>query len=258
MGHDWYGDTRARRIRQLLDAHPKASIADFAAMQFDDLDLTAKALLPRLAAIEPRLTQWDGRADRDRPEPLIFNAWMIGFHRQLLASLDAADSGAAAPWPDLVTAALTPGNTLCGDGCDAMLRSSHDRAMAELTRRFGPDPAAWRWGAAHEAVFATLALRAIPVVGGWAEGRIAQSGDDSTLQRGGVQPNTLESIHGAAYRGVYDLSDLERSRFILSPGQSGNPVSDFARNLMGKWRDGDTISISAVPQSVSVSIRLVP
>lgn len=258
LGHDWNGDTRARRIRQLLDAHPKAGVDDFTAMQFDDLDLTAQALLPRLAAIEPRLAHWNARADRTRPEPLIFNAWMIEFNRMLLASHDASNSAAAASWPDLVTAALRPGNALCGVQCDAMLRESHDRAMDALARRFGPNPADWRWGAAHQAVFDTIALRAVPLLGRAAAARIAQSGDDSTLQRGGVRQDTLESVHGAAYRGVYDLADLERSRFMVSPGQSGDPISPLARNMMSKWRNGDTISISAEAKSVSVSIRLIP
>jgi penicillin amidase len=242
----------------MLDAHPKATVADFAAMQVDDVDLTAQALLPHLLSIEPRLDGWNGRADRDAAQPLIFNAWMIAFNRLLLASLGVTDNAAAAPWPDLVSAALSPSSTLCSDGCVAMLRDSHDRAMASLSQRFGADPAAWRWGNAHEAVFATLALRAIPVLGKLAEARIAQSGSDSTVGRGGVQQSSLESVHGAAYRGVYDLADLERSRFIVAPGQSGHPISTFARNFVGKWRDGDTLTISAQPASVSANIRLTP
>ncbi len=258
LGRDWFGDTRARRIRAMLDAHPKATIADFTAMQVDDLDLTAQSILPRLIAIEPLLAEWDGRADRDASQPLIFNAWMIAFKSQLLAALAAGDGAAAAPWPDLITAALSPGSSLCPETCETMLRESHDRAMAALSQRFGPDPTKWQWGRAHEAVFATLALRAIPVLGRLAEARIAQSGSDSTVGRGGVQQTSLESVHGAAYRGVYDLSDLERSRFIVAPGQSGNPISFFARNFVGNWRDGDTITISKATASVSATIRLSP
>ena len=47
-----------------------------------------------------------------------------------------------------------------------------------------------------------------------------------------------KSVHGASYRGVYDLADLDRSLFIVTPGQSGNPLSRHARDFLTRWRDG--------------------
>ena len=76
-----------------------------------------------------------------------------------------------------------------------------------------PDPAAWRWGSVHQAVFAHPFLASIPVLGALTTSRIAVPGDGSTLYRGGTN-DALESVHGASYRGVYDLADLDRSLFI--------------------------------------------
>lgn len=264
LGHDWFSDTRARRIRQMLDATPKPSAADFAAMQVDDLDLVAVALLPKLRPIAPILAQWDGRMRLDSAGALLFNAWMIDFSHSLLDTLHVPLSNAAAtaPWPDLVRAALAPASheqaALCADECDAMLRASYDRTIAALRARFGADAEKWRWADAHQAVFPALALRAVPVLGSLVEGRIGAIGSDSTVGRGGVRSGTLEAIHGAAYRGVYDLSDLDRSLFMIAPGQSGDPVSVLARNFLRKWRDGGTISIPSRPSSVAVHIRLAP
>jgi len=261
LGRDWYSDIRARRIRQMLDAKPKPDVADFARMQVDDLDLVAMELLPKLLAIEPDFAGWDGRMTVDAAQPLIFNAWMPEFTHTLLFALDVPESewDAVAPWPDLVRSALgAGGSTLCGDRCEAMLRASHQRAIARLSQRFGADRAGWHWGNAHQVVFVPSALRAIPWLGRLIEARIAEAGDDSTVGRGGLRTDTLEAVHGASYRGVYDLADLERSRFMVVPGQSGDPASHLARNFMREWRDGHTIVIRHQPDTISAHIRLTP
>lgn len=257
LGRDWYGDTRARRIRQMLDATPRASVADMVRMQSDDLDLIAVELLPRLRRIAPELAAWDGRMDRDRAEPLIYEAWMEEAHRLLLAELHVPEAAqaATAPWPDLLRQAFAPEGRLCQD-CDRLLAESHTRAIATLAARFGADQTQWRWGAAHQAVFAHPLLRLVPVLGRLIEGRIEQNGGNSTVGRGGVRSGTMDSIHGAAFRGVFDLADLDRSRVMVAPGQSGHPASFLARNFVRNWRDGDTVTLSAEPLSVSATIRL--
>ncbi len=55
----------------------------------------------------------------------------------------------------------------------------------------------------------------------------------------------MQSVHGASYRGVYDLADLDRSLFMITPGQSGNPFSSHARDFVLRWRDGATITLGA-------------
>ncbi len=261
LGRDWCGEDRARRIRAMLDASPKATAGDFSAMQNDSLDLAAADLLPLLQPLTGLLDGWDGRMGRAAGQPLIFVAWMEEFTRLLLAANQVPDSGlaAVAPWPDLVRHALSPaGAPLCHGDCQAMLRTSLDTALASLRRRFGPDPAAWRWGAAHEAVFAHPVLRAVPVLGPLIEARIAADGGDSTVNRGGVRDGSFEDVHGASFRGVYDLADLERSRFMVVPGQSGHPASRWARNFVPRWRDGESFTIPSRPASVAVRIRLLP
>ncbi len=44
-------------------------------------------------------------------------------------------------------------------------------------------------------------------------------------------------MHGAGYRGVYDFSDLENSRFAMPLGQSGNMLSPWARNFVQRWQN---------------------
>ena len=138
-----------------------------------------------------------------------------------------------------------------------MLRDALREATGDLSARFGDDPAAWRWGEVHQAVFAHPILRAIPVLGSLTTISIPSPGDDNTLDRGGFNA-AFQSVHGASFRGVYDLADLDRSLFMVTPGQSGNPFSAHARDFVLRWRDGATITLGLTAAQVTGTVRLTP
>lgn len=275
MGQTWFDDARARRIRALLDETAHHTLDSFGAMQMDVADLIARDLLPTLRAVPPEalpaegparaalalLTGWDGEMTRDAPQPLIFSAWMLRFHTALLDHIGVPPAGRAgvAPWPQLLPYALSPaGAHWCGGDCTKLLADSLAASTAGLAARFGADPAKWRWGTAHQAVFAHPVLRTLPMLERLAEIAIPTPGGDNTLDRGGVDPATYVSIHGPEYRGIYDLSDLDRSRFVMAPGQSGNLFSPLARSFLLRWRDGGSVALGREPDNVAVRITLKP
>jgi len=239
-------------------------------MQVDVRSSFARQVLPALLAVTPSepggasgkalalLRDWDGTMAMDAPQPLIFNAWMDRFNELVLrdAGIPLRDSG---PQADFVAFVLSPdGAHWCNGDCTTLLRSALDVAVKELSARFGADPAAWRWGLAHQAVFAHPVLRAIPILGRLTTITIPSPGDDTTVDCGTPVPNQFQSVHGPSYRGVYDLADLDRSLFMLAPGQSGNPLSRYSRNFVERWRDGATITIGPQPDRVTATIRLTP
>ncbi len=270
MGHDTFSDWRARRIRTLLtgtgqpgsepENTPKHSTSDFAAMQVDTVSTYAAALLPRLRVVPgaPRvLRDWDGAMTENAPQPLIFSAWMQAFQKAILAKA-GIPLWAASPVFEFVPFVLSPeGASWCGGDCAPLLKSTLDSTMASLASRFGSDPAAWRWGAVHQAVFAHPVLRSIPLLGRLTEARIAMPGDGTTLDCGGTN-EALEAVHGPSFRGVYDLADLDRSLFMMAPGQSGNPLSRHARDFLTRWRDGAMVMLPSQPVETSGIIRLEP
>ena len=260
MGRDTFRDWRARRIRTLLDSAPKFSTSDFAAMQVDVVSTYAAALLPTLRVVPgaPQvLRDWDGAMTENAPQPLIFSAWMQAFHRAVLAKRGLS-LAASSPVFEFVPFVLSPeGESWCDGDCGPLLKSTLDSTMSALAARFGPDPNTWRWGTVHQAVFAHPFLRPLPILGALTTSRIAVPGDGTTLDRGGTD-DALESVHGASYRGVYDLADLNRSLFIVTPGQSGNPLSRHARDFLTRWRDGAMILLGPQPVEVSGVLRLEP
>ena len=86
FGRDWEEAFRARRIQQFFDSTDKHSLESSAAMQADHTSLAALALLPLLESIKPDderarqalalLAGWGGVMDKDRAEPLIFEAFL--------------------------------------------------------------------------------------------------------------------------------------------------------------------------------------
>lgn len=267
LGGDTFGAWRARRIREMLSRSDRHTPADFAAMQVDIINTFARQMLPTLLAVpgitgQPAtaialLRDWDGSAARDKPQPLIFNAWMDAFHRAVLRRA-GLDVGLGAPVSDFMAFVLSPaGSHWCGGDCAPLLRDTLASAMQELGARFGENPGSWRWGDAHPAVFAHPVLRNLPLLGRLSTISIPSSGDDGTVDRGGTN-SLFQSVHGAAYRGVYDLADLDRSLFMITPGQSGNPFSPHARDFVIRWRDGATIPLGPVAASISGTVQMTP
>ena len=280
LGRDWFGDWRAQRIRELLDAQPLHSVEDFARMQVDASSLYAVDLLPRLLAVAPPpglptaalalLRGWDGTMAVNRPEPLIFDAWMRRFLADVLAR-NAVPASTVVPRDEFTAWVLTPAGASqgasqkalwCGGDCAPMLATALDEATRELSRRYGSDPSRWRWGDTHQAVFAHPILGRLPVIGPLLTVRVEQPGGNETLFRGGMAPGTFDAVHGAEYRGVYDLADPDRSVFVAVPGQSGNPLSRHAQDMLGRWLRGDGVRLGPEPrmaaQRAEQTVELVP
>jgi penicillin amidase len=269
LGRDWHAPWRARRIHQLLDARPHQSVSDFEAMQRDDVSVLAQDILPIFAAL-PRqpgqageaqalLATWHGAMDESAPQPLIFNAAIQLFVTQVLqaAHVPERDSG---PWAGFAAFLLTPqGGAWCGGDCrPALARALHD-SVVQLAQQYGGVPASWRWGEAHKAVFSHPILGDLPVLGAVASRRVPVAGDDTTLFRGGSGIlSDFSARHGAGYRGIYDLGDMERSRFVATPGQSGNIFSPHAWDMLKLWQAGTTVTIPESPDTVSATIALYP
>ena len=264
MGADGFGDWRARRIRALLDARPKHDRTEFAAMQMDVVSDLAIEILPALLATRPAdaasvrvleaLRRWDGSMRLNLSEPLLFNAWMRRFRADILDSLGIPDAPVG-PVTDIVGQALARGGAaLCGGDCGPLLARSLSETAAALPR----DWPTTEWGTVHQAIFSHPLFGSLPLIGPALTWSIRQPGDDSTVFRGGMRLPGFNSVHGPAYRGVYDLADLDASLFALAPGETGNPFSAGADATLQRWRDGVPIRLGPAPDEISATLELMP
>ena len=281
---DWPSGHRAQRIEDLLDGAGETTLAQHAGWQSDILSLAAERLLPLLIqAVESEplskraggavslLSAWDFRMARDRPEPLIYYAWLKAANEALLADELGPDFNAfQRADADLLSAILTGGEAWCDDvesetqeGCAAQSAKALEEALEDLAARFGNDMDDWRWGQAHMARLRHPVLGRIPLLGALTTRSIETDGGEDTLNRGGARlagsdPQVFEHRHGATFRAVYDLAALDQSLFMIVGGQSGNPLSPFYGNLAEAWRDGIYLKLDGKPQEIAGRLLLEP
>ncbi len=266
LAANWPEPWRAARIQQLLADSAPFSVEDVVAQQRDTVSLAARDLLPLMMQFGDRpigdgmaaealslLKAWDGAMDRNRPEPLIFNAWLRALNRALFAD-ELGPLFGEAFWQQTLTVkrALTDRQIWCGDtataknkSCASVLKSSLDAALAEIAQRHGTSVKAWRWGAEHVAALPHPLLSRLPLIGRWFTLPVETDGDNQTVNRGTTRFSEAKTpfahVHGAGYRAVYDLSNLAQSRYVIATGQSGNPLSPYWGDFVQRWQDGGTV-----------------
>ncbi|MBM3601041.1 MAG: penicillin acylase family protein [Alphaproteobacteria bacterium] len=275
----WFPPYRARRIAEAIEAKPRHAIADAAALQLDHIAVDARDLLPNLLAVPPRgerekaavelLARWDFAMARGRPEPLIYMAWLNALSRGLYADeLGPHFVQLRGARTLVVQRMLTHDRVWCDDiatkqieSCDDVVAAALSRALAELTSSHGKTMTDWRWGDAHRAIFRHEFFGHIPILGSLTDIEIATDGGAETVNRGDMPGGTVDPyrhVHGAGFRAVYDLSDLDRSLFIQATGQSGHLLSPHYRDLVERWRDGHYVQIPAEPRGPGNLLRLRP
>lgn len=263
----WPEGHRARRIEEALAAAPRHDLAAMQALQMDTLSPMTREMLALLREVPApskrarqaleRLEEWDHRMDRQRPEPLIALAWLHRLQQRLIAD----DLGALAEEPAFrmlnprfLRLALTRRTQWCDDrateareDCTAQAAAALEDAQAALARALGDDMEDWRWGAVHRAVFAHELLTHVPGLDRLANLSIATDGGDFTVNRGTYAPEPgmrFRHRHGPGLRVVYDLGDLDNSRFVIATGQSGNPLSPHYDDMLADWRDGRYVMLA--------------
>ncbi|MGZ5819036.1 MAG: penicillin acylase family protein, partial [Burkholderiaceae bacterium] len=138
--------------------------------------------------------------------------------------------------------------------CDDVLSSSLEIALDQLEKRFGKDMSTWRWGKPHSARSAHRPFSSVASLAKLFDIRIETPGDSFTIDVGHFNLRSKEelftSFEAPSLRALYDLSNLENSRFIHSTGQSGNVLSPLYRSYVQRWADVKYLPMMTKRESV--------
>lgn len=281
VGFEWANPSRQQRIDEVLGGAGKISLEAAMALQTDPTDITSRRLLKLLAPLrsaDPQtakaldlLRGWDGAARIDSAPASLYLTW-TGKHLgpavvaetvpeaaralvgggDLAAVMDLLESpdGALGPNPDATR--------------DALLLQSLAAAAAEVETRLGPDPSTWGWGRLHQAgfshVLAPLAADADRT--GLSVGPAPMAGTSLSPLAASWRPSDFQVTSGASFRMVLDVGDWDSSRFINTPGQSGDVDSPHARDLFETWVKGGYLPLvysrKAVEAATERVLRLTP
>jgi penicillin amidase len=212
-----------------------------------------------------RLEAWDTTMRAETVEPLIFTAWV----RETVKGIWSDDLGPAFDRyfgeHAMALIRVLQGRAHARDWCDnrgtpvrescAMIVADALRAaLADLERRYGSDRTQWTWGRAHFAYGEHRPFGLLPLIGSYFNVTIPSPGGDDTLNRGkmefGEEP-PFANRYAASYRAIYDFADLDRSLYIQSTGQSGNPFSPFYRSFAHRWAKGEYIRIPTSREEIA-------
>ncbi|MEX2449607.1 MAG: penicillin acylase family protein [Rhodospirillales bacterium] len=281
LSEDWAPGYRAERIAMLLKEREKHDTASTADIQMDTLSLMAREIMPlMLDGLAPGavsaeqikviglLKEWTGEMSGDRSEPLIFNAWL----RELIRVVAADDLGDDfgqywAVRPRFIRLVLTGKNDWCDDlttkeiveSCADALHRSLGLALSRLRERYGEDTTAWRWGQAHRIRFRHPFLGRVPLIEHVVNRTRETAGGAFTPNKGAYyyrsETAPFENRHGPGFRGIYDLGDPDRSRFMIATGQSGNPLSPLYDNFLDAWLLGKSLSLGGISAEAEKSLR---
>ena len=258
----WSDAFRASRIEEVLGSGRKFSVSEMIRLQNDDLSVAARAITPLLrhvtltnpasARARDLLTTWDFVLDKDSVAAGVYSMWnrrLMANAREVIVPAALRKAGGNIVGTKKVIDFLQSPDGRFGAnpiaGRDAIVAKSMDEAVAELTKRFGPDMQAWKYGQEkfHHALIrhpmsdaVNAATRAKLMVG-----PLPRGGDGTTVSATGGNDNQGS---GGSLKIIADTEDWDNSVGLNTPGQSGNPDDPHYRDLFQLWAQGQYFPIA--------------
>jgi penicillin amidase len=252
----WTDAFRAARITEVLGSGRVFNVAEMTRLQNDDLSVVARALTPLLRDVampDPAsgrardlLTGWDFVLDKDSHRAGIYAMWQ----RRILANTRAVVtpksiqpiSANFVSTKRIIDWLHAPDGRFGADpiaGRDALVARSMGEAVAELTKRFGPDMTAWKYGQEgyHHALLRHPLTDAVNAATRQklSVGPLPRGGDSMTVSATGTTDNQAS---GGSFKIIVDTEDWDNSVGLNTPGQSGDPDSPHYRDLFEMWAEG--------------------
>ncbi len=272
VGWNWADRYRVDRIDEVLGSGKKHSREDMMKLQVDYLSLPARSLVPLLKDIKSTdlkaeearrlLLQWNFILDKNSVEAAIYMAWEKKISSSMVAKVVPPEGKKFIKTIPLskVIRWVTNGDPLFGKnpivGRNEFLLTCLQESVKDLEIKLGPDMKQWLYGqpsyhhvlikhplsnAVNEATRKKLEL-----------GPVARGGSGSTP---GVTTNNNNQTAGASFRMVADVQDWDKTMFTNTPGQSGDPDSEFYGNLFPLWANDQHFPVYFSREKVEKSMK---
>jgi penicillin amidase len=246
---------RVSRISEILASGRLHTVADMMRLQNDDLSIPARALVPLLRDVaiadgavskaRDTLLGWNGVLDKDSVPAGVYEMWqrrILVNMRDLLVPKDARDVVGQLSMKKIIDWLQAPDGRFGPDpiaGRDTILTSSLEQAVAELTKKLGPDMSRWQLGqnTYHHALIhhpLSAAVKA-EVRSRLDVGPMPRGGDSYTVTATGGADNQTS---GGSLKMIANVDDWDSSVALNNPGQSGDPRSSHYRDLFELWSRG--------------------
>jgi penicillin G amidase len=258
---------RAARISEVLGSGRLHTIADMIRLQNDNVSLPARSLVPLLRGLTPGsdavnkaqalLLAWNFSVDADSVAAGVYEMWQrrvsanirtLFVPKEAQAFIGQPSMKRVIDWLHAPDGRFSPGQTAGGApqamsdpvaGRDELLSRSLVEAVAELTKKLGPEQSAWQWGQEryhHALIRHPLTDIAAPDVRARLNvGPYPRGGDSYTVSATGGADNQTS---GGSLKIIADTENWDNSLGLNNPGQSGDAASPHYRDLFEIWSRG--------------------
>ncbi|MEP7210236.1 MAG: penicillin acylase family protein [Alphaproteobacteria bacterium] len=281
VGFEWTDRSRIDRIKEVLHADSKVTLADSMALQTDSVSSQSRrltALLAPLSSSDAQVKQaldllkaWNHVETTTSVPAAIYEVWADKHLGKAAVSVATPQAARALVGSGHLEAVITylehPDSALGADPAaqrNAILLDSLKAALVELNGRLGPDMATWTWGRLHHATFEPdIAVLADPQLRAqMTTGPLEVPGSSSTPRAQSYRPNDFSVVSGASVRLVMDVGAWDNSAAMNSPGQSGDPMNAHYRDLFPLWAEGSYVPLrfsrEAVDRDAETVLHLSP
>jgi penicillin amidase len=283
IAFEWTDPSRATRIKEVLAADPKVSLADSMALQTDSVSPQARRLAWLVRDVPggtininvdhaiKLLTSWDGNLTVDSPAAAIYEVWATKHLGKAVVARVTPEKARTLVDDGHLEAILTylenPDARLGANPVqarNAIILESLKAATDELAQRLGGEAPSWTWGRLHQAKWdpAIADLADPQLKAQMSIGPLQTPGSASTPRAQSYRASDFTVTSGASIRLVMDVGAWDNSVAVNTPGQSGDPFSAHYRDLFPKWAEGSYVPLAfsreAVDRVAETVIRLTP
>lgn len=280
LTYAWAQPYRATRVREVLTAKGgQFTLDEMQNLQTDYTDLQARWLVPELlkqvasASLSDQerkalalLQSWDFIDAAQQGAPLLYHTWWDQLTKLLYEPKMGADLYGQMTDKGLITDAILreamagkPNDWVkAAGGLEKLFQDSFKATVADLSKRYGKDPAKWSWGEFHR-IGPAHPIGAEVAALGWLLNPKSQpvSGSGLTVGAMGFVRSTGSVNLAAPWRQVVDLADpVGNARDILNPGQAGHPLSPWYTSQADQHVAGQLQPMLMKPESYANGKRL--
>jgi len=259
LHYTWADPFRASSVAEFLASGRLFAMPDMIELQNNDLSIPARSLVPLLRDLplagantqqaQTRLLHWNYVLDKDSAPAGIYEMWQRRLQanvRELMVPKEAQAFIGMPEMTKIIAWLQAPDGRFGADptaGRSALLAKSLDEAVAELSKRLGPDMDKWRLGAYHHALIHHLLSAALKpdLRAKFDVGDLPRGGDSYTVTATGGGDNQAS---GGSFKIIVDTEDWDKSVGLNNPGQSGDVNDPHYRDLYQLWARGKYFPIS--------------
>jgi len=251
----WAQPYRYERIYEVLDSKDNLTVQDMKDLQMDAVNLRAREFVPYFNEVlqnEPLtekekellalMMEWNFEDHVDLPQPLIFDHWLTAIEEILYKDISEDVMDMFSAHGQTTDELLRMGDRSIwideNGGLSEILTDALRIAMIELEEDYGSDPTKWQWGDYHQVQFKhplSSANKYLAYI--FNKKPLPVNGSNVTPMAASYKEEGLVN-HGASWRFVIDVENIDLGYHIVGPGQSEHIKSPWYSDQTEDWVNG--------------------